>query len=153
MSHHGHEMSRKMTISHEQVITLTSKAVKSAAKSQKAGEDTSRATRVNVQLLMVTTAVVIALQYFCSDRDLFEFERSPRTFWISIGVLVPGLLILTFMLHTLDELKEVFTSRISGKLKGAATPTIDMVRQLQHLSSRALTNCRTRQHDIMHERH
>ncbi len=116
-------MNRKNTMSHEQSIALTLSAAKSAARSQKAAKETSRATRVNVQLLTVTTAVVIALQYFCSERDLFAFERNARAFWISICVLVPALLVLTFALHTLDEVKELFTKRLSGKLKEAATPT------------------------------
>lgn len=71
---------------------------------------------------MLTTAFVIALQYFCSERALFAFERSPRTFWISIAVLVPSLLALSFALHALDRLKDVFARRLTGKLEHIAAP-------------------------------
>lgn len=117
-----HGMSRTMT-------DAATEAAESASKSQRFAEETSRATRVNVQLLMVTTAVVIALQYFCSDRALFAFERNPRTFWISIGVLVPGLLLLTFALNALDHVQVACADRFNGKLKEAVTPRRELVSQ------------------------
>src|SRR5690242_7231256 len=86
-----HDMKRRMT-------DATWAAATSANKSQKFAEDMSRLTRVNVQLLTVTTAVVISLQYFCSERALFDFERSPRMFWVSLCVLVPGFVLLTYFL-------------------------------------------------------
>ncbi|KAJ8113690.1 hypothetical protein OPT61_g4232 [Boeremia exigua] len=123
----SHQMIRKMAISHEHNLEISESATESANKSQRAAEDTGRATRVNVQLLMVTTAVVIALQYFCAERDLFAFERSAQAFWISICVLVPALLLLTFALHALDEFKEVLTKRLYRNLTVAAAPMVQRV--------------------------
>ncbi|KAF3038772.1 hypothetical protein E8E12_000549 [Didymella heteroderae] len=129
LSHEGYGMSRVMMRSNTQVVKLTEAATELAAKSQKVAEDTQRvaedtgrATRVNVQLLMVTTAVVIALQYFCSDRALFAWERNVRSFWISITVLIPSLLLLTFALHVFDRFKIVFTDRFNGRIEKAALP-------------------------------
>lgn len=122
-------MSRIMLRSNTQVVELTQAATELAKQSQKVAvdtqkvaEDTGRATRVNVQLLMVTTAVVIALQYFCSDRALFAWERNVRSFWISITVLIPSLLLLTFALQLFDRFKVVFIDRINGRIEKAALP-------------------------------
>ena len=115
-------MSRVMLRSNTQVVRLTEAATELAVKSQQVAEDTGRATRVNVQLLMVTTAVVIALQYFCSERALFAWERNVRSFWISISVLIPSLLLLTFALHIFDRFKVVFTDRFNGVIERAALP-------------------------------
>lgn len=122
-------MSRVMMRSNTQVVELTQAATELAKQSQKVAidtqkvaEDTGRATRVNVQLLMVTTAVVIALQYFCSDRALFAWERNVRSFWISISVLIPSLLLLTFALQLFDRFKVTFTDRLNGTIEKAALP-------------------------------
>ncbi|KAF1360251.1 hypothetical protein EJ07DRAFT_177570 [Lizonia empirigonia] len=99
------------------------RAAESAAKSSTAAEETSRATRVNVQLFVLSTALVIALQYFCSDRALFAFERTPRTFWISIGILMPALALVSCVLDAMDHLKTTLTKRLNGEITKVATPT------------------------------
>ncbi|KAH6612474.1 hypothetical protein C7974DRAFT_418420 [Boeremia exigua] len=109
-----HSMSRVKT-------DATTYVAESAAKSEKFAEEMSRFTRLNVQLLMVTTAVVIALQYFCSERALFKFERSPRMFWVSICVLVPSLLLLTYILHAVDQVRKFLTDKLAGKQQKAVT--------------------------------
>lgn len=106
----------------------TTDAAVSAAKSQEFAEEMARAARVNTHLLIITTAVVIALQYFCSDQALFSFERNPRTFSISLCVLVPGLLLIFFGLHALDHVKAVSIARFYGRLEKAVTPAIPPVR-------------------------
>ncbi|XPS79207.1 hypothetical protein M3J07_011210 [Ascochyta lentis] len=123
----NHGMNRRSTESNKQVIELTENNAETAARTQRIAEDTNRATRVSVQLLLVTTAFVIALQYFCSERALFAFERNVRTFWISIGVLIPSLLILTLALHVLDRLQYLFADRLNGKLRKAVLPEIQPV--------------------------
>lgn len=65
---------------------------------------------------MLTTAFVIALQYFCSERALFAFDRSPQAFWISIAVLIPSLLALSFALHVFDRLKDALTESLCKTL-------------------------------------
>ncbi|KAJ4334591.1 hypothetical protein N0V87_006736 [Didymella glomerata] len=115
-----HGMKRAMTIKTEEAAT-------SAANSEKFAGEMARATRVNMQLLIITTAVVIALQYFCSDQALFSFERNSRTFWISLCVLVPGLSVLFFVLNALDHVKFIFFDRFYGRLGNAVTPTIEPV--------------------------
>ncbi|KAJ4380084.1 hypothetical protein N0V86_004393 [Didymella sp. IMI 355093] len=136
LSHESHGMSRVMLKTNTQVVRLTEAATVLAAKgqriaedtqrvaegTQKVAEDTGRATRVNVQLLMVTTAVVIALQYFCSERALFAWERNVRSFWISITVMIPSLLLLTFALSIFDRFKVAFTDRLDGNIVKAAHP-------------------------------
>lgn len=71
---------------------------------------------------MLSTAVVIALQYFCSERALFAFERSPQAFWVSIAILIPSLLALSFALHTFDRFKDIYSKRIFGRWESLATP-------------------------------
>ncbi|KAJ4321758.1 hypothetical protein N0V94_002725 [Neodidymelliopsis sp. IMI 364377] len=75
-TYESHGMNRRMTGLSSHVVELTESASKLAEKGQQVAEDTSRATRVNVQMLMVTTAIIIALQYFCSERALFGFDRN-----------------------------------------------------------------------------
>ncbi|KAJ4984023.1 hypothetical protein SVAN01_10454 [Stagonosporopsis vannaccii] len=114
-------MNRAMT-------NATQGSAESAKNSERFAEETVRANRVNFQLLTVTTAVVIALQYFCSDRALFQFDRNPTTFWISICILVPSLLVLTYALYAFDHVKAVLLDRVNGKLKEAVTPHVESVR-------------------------
>lgn len=120
-------MSRVLWRTNTHVVELTEAAAELAKKTQKAAEDTSRSTRVNVQLLVFTTAIVIALQYFCSDRAVFAFERNVRTFWVSISILVPSLGFLTVALHILDQFKAVFTERLQGKIEKLALPQVPPV--------------------------
>jgi hypothetical protein len=121
LRHAKHGMSRAMT-------GATADAAASAAKSQEFAEEMARTSRVNMQLLIITTAVVIALQYFCSDQALFSFERNPRTFWIGLCILVFGLILLFLFLHALDHVKLVSFDRWYGKLEKAFTPVIEPVR-------------------------
>lgn len=72
---------------------------------------------------MLSTAVVIALQYFCSDRALFSFERSQQAFWISIVVLTLSLLALSFALHAFDKCKDVYSRRTSKRPERIVLPT------------------------------
>lgn len=83
--------------------------------------DTKKVTQV-LQLFVLTTALVIALQYFCSDRALFAFERTPRAFWISIGVLMPSLALVSWLLDAVDHLKTVLTRRLNGEIEKVVTP-------------------------------
>jgi hypothetical protein len=67
------------------------------------------------QLFTISTAIIIALQYFCSDRALFAFERSPQAFWISIGILTSALMALTAFLHAFNRLKDHLFVRLIEK--------------------------------------
>lgn len=72
---------------------------------------------------MLTTAFIIALQYFCSERALFAFDRSPRAFWISIAILIPSLLILSIFLHTLDTVKDQLAKKLFKNLEKGTVPS------------------------------
>ena len=127
MTNESNVLTRRMTGINLKTSSHSEKAARSAAKGTRAAEETSRATRVNVQvrntvrlipdcayhvqLFWCTTAVIIALQYFCSDRALFAFERTPTTFWISIVILMPSLALLSLILYTVDYIKEFVTGR------------------------------------------
>jgi hypothetical protein len=56
---------------------------------------------------LIYTPFIIALQYFTSDQQLFGFDRNPRTFAMSIGVLIPVLLALATLLYILDTIKGI----------------------------------------------
>ncbi|KAH6642104.1 hypothetical protein C7974DRAFT_95377 [Boeremia exigua] len=106
-------------------VQATENAARSAARSSAAAEETSRTTRVNIQLFMITASIVIALQYFCSDRALFSFERNTQTFFISIAVLIPSLLLLTYLLRAIDVLRDVILSRLSGQIATTSHSSFD----------------------------
>lgn len=138
MTHENNRLTRAMTGINLKTSRHSKRAAESAAKSSTAAEETSRATRVNVQvrknslksetfahtvqLFVLTTALVISLQYFCSDRALFAFERTPRTFWISIGILMPALTLISCGLDAMDHLKTTLTRRLKGEITKVATP-------------------------------
>lgn len=94
---------------------------------------TSRATRVNVQLFMVShdfspshqhsidipkvvTAVVIALQYFTSESELFAFERNARTFGISVGIVISFLFSLALILYIMDGVWNALSARLNKSM-------------------------------------
>jgi hypothetical protein len=78
-------------------------------------EETSRIARVSVYLVLATTPFIITLQYFTSDSKLFSFDRNVRTFFVSIGILMPALLGLALMLYSFDIYKgKVFRKVYEG---------------------------------------
>lgn len=87
----------------------------------------------------MTTALVIALQYFCSDRALFNFERTPRTFWISIAILMPSLVALSMLLHTVDHYRSAVMQRVYGMKDAAVRPAAIPHVSLGESSSRPLS--------------
>ncbi|KAJ8113691.1 hypothetical protein OPT61_g4239 [Boeremia exigua] len=80
----------------------------------------SQITRINVQLFLVTTPFILALQYFGAEKDIFSFERNPRNFSYAICVLFITLPVLTYVLSSLNLYWEMLLSRICGK-KGTNT--------------------------------
>lgn len=101
------------------------------SKSTQAAVDSSRTTRINVQvspsshdtrrisdtgkLFLVTTPFVLALQYFGAEKDIFSFERNPRTFSYAICILFITLPILTYVLSLLNHHWDALHGRICGK--------------------------------------
>jgi hypothetical protein len=104
---------------------LSKRTTEIAAVSLKAAEETSRVSRVSIYLVLATTPFIIALQYFTSERNLFAFERNPRNFFTSIGILMPLLLVLAYIFYSVDTyclilFWKVF-EKMSGKRRGSKT--------------------------------
>ncbi|KAF3006042.1 hypothetical protein E8E13_010813 [Curvularia kusanoi] len=57
----------------------------------------------NLQLFVITTPLVLALQYFGADKDIFSFERNAKTFGIAICVLFSVLSVLAYVLNLLNH--------------------------------------------------
>jgi hypothetical protein len=55
------------------------------------------------------------LQYFGADKDIFSFERNPRTFSYAICVLFCALPILTYGLSLLNQRWDEFYKRVFDK--------------------------------------
>ncbi|KAF1929712.1 uncharacterized protein M421DRAFT_91531 [Didymella exigua CBS 183.55] len=89
-------------------------------KSTQAAVESSRTTLVNVQLFLVTTPFVLALQYFGAEKDIFSFEKNPRTFSYAICVLFCALPLLTYGLGFLNQRWDKFSRRWFGKSKSEA---------------------------------
>lgn len=71
----------------------------------KAAEESHRITHMSVYLVLATTPVIIALQYFTSEHPLFPFERNARTFFLSILILMPLLFICALVLYGFETYK------------------------------------------------
>jgi len=41
-----------------------------------------------LQVIWITTPLVLALQYFGAEKDIFAFERNAKTFFIALFVLL-----------------------------------------------------------------
>lgn len=67
------------------------------------------------KLFLVTTPFVLALQYFGAEKDIFSFERNPRTFSYAICILFCALPILTYGLSMLNQRWDEFSKRFFGK--------------------------------------
>jgi hypothetical protein len=81
------------------------------------------------KLFTISTAIIIALQYFCSERALFAFERSPRAFWMSIGILTSALMALTAVLHAFNRLKDLLFGQLTEKCVNLVPVTTSGMRQ------------------------
>ncbi|KAH7077048.1 hypothetical protein FB567DRAFT_534374 [Paraphoma chrysanthemicola] len=91
---------------------LNRRATECTIKSQKAAEETSLTTRVNVQLLLTTTPLALALQYFCADSNIFSISRTPKTFAVCLFVLWLSLPLLTFILQVIDRQRRNFVDKV-----------------------------------------
>ncbi|KAH7072764.1 hypothetical protein BKA63DRAFT_567357 [Paraphoma chrysanthemicola] len=95
---------------------LSRRATAYTVKSQKAAEETSRTTRVNVQLLLTTTPLALALQYFCADSNIFSINRTPKTFVVCLFVLMLSLPLLTFVLQVIDSQRRAFVDKVLQRM-------------------------------------
>ncbi|EUC44712.1 hypothetical protein COCMIDRAFT_6045 [Bipolaris oryzae ATCC 44560] len=62
--------------------------IKIAKANSKIARTNIRLSRANVALLIVTTSIAVALQYFCSERNFLSIDRSPKAFVLSIPILL-----------------------------------------------------------------
>lgn len=74
--------------SHHSNLKFSRRTTKLAETSLNAAEETSRTTRTNVQLLLFTTPCVISLQYFCAESNFLKINRTPKTFVLSLMLLM-----------------------------------------------------------------
>jgi hypothetical protein len=65
-------------------------------------------------LFLVTTPFVLALQYFGAEKDIFSFERNPRTFSYAIVILFCALPLLTYVVSLLNRRWDEFSKRVFG---------------------------------------
>ncbi|KAF3034718.1 hypothetical protein E8E12_007033 [Didymella heteroderae] len=101
----------------ERIIQLLMVAIGNQLNSETQAH-THEANKVNLdtnKLFLVTTPFVLALQYFGAEKDIFSFERNPRTFSYAICILFCALPILTYCLSLLNQRWDDFSKRIFGK--------------------------------------
>ncbi|XP_014561613.1 hypothetical protein COCVIDRAFT_33602 [Bipolaris victoriae FI3] len=75
--------------------------------SQKFVEENIKIARANVPLAQVTASIAVALQYFCSERNFLSIDRSPKTFVLSIPMV---LIILSFVAPCVQMLQLVLST-------------------------------------------
>jgi hypothetical protein len=82
-----------------------------------AAVESSRTTRINVQMFLITTPFILALQYFGAEKDIFSFDRNPRTFSYAICVLFCVLPLLTYGLGLLNQSWDALMRKMIGKTR------------------------------------
>lgn len=65
----------------------------------------------NAKVVMITSPLLIALQYFGADRDIFHFERNTKTFLIALALLCVTIPSLTLPLSYIDRIQQRFQSK------------------------------------------
>jgi hypothetical protein len=78
------ELSQKPHAVNLETNTIAQKTVKLNQQSTAAAVKSSRTTRINVQLFLITTPFILALQHFGAEEDIFSFECNPTTFTYTI---------------------------------------------------------------------
>lgn len=73
---------------------------------------------MSVYLVLATTPFIIALQYFTSERNIFPFERNMQTFFMSVLMLMPLLLVFAFTLYGFDAYKWTLFWKVYAMLGG-----------------------------------
>jgi hypothetical protein len=119
------DLTRRALVLNTETSQLSKRATDLAATSQelavtslKAAKETSQITRISVYLVLVTSPFIIALQYFTSESKLFPFDRTPRTFFLSTGVLMLLLFSFALALYGVDAYKSVLFWKVYGKMSG-----------------------------------
>jgi hypothetical protein len=111
------ELSRLSHAVNLETNTITRETAELNRQSTTAAVDSSRTTRINVQLFLITTPFILALQYFGAEKDIFSFDRNPRTFSYTICVLFCALPILTYALSLLNQSWDNFFRKIFRRSK------------------------------------
>ncbi|CAN9416424.1 unnamed protein product [Alternaria alternata] len=99
LSERMHKMNEETSILNKEMRKLNERSTEAACMSQTEAMKTSRSTRVNVELLLLTTPFGIVLQYFGSEQEIFSFNRNPKTFVLATIVLMLVLRLLTLSLE------------------------------------------------------
>jgi hypothetical protein len=113
----SHELGRR---SHEINLftnTISQETAKLNRQSTAAAVESSRTTRINVQMFLITTPFILALQYFGAEKDIFSFDRNPRTFSYTICVLFCVLPLLTYGLGLLNQSWDTLMRKMIGKTR------------------------------------
>lgn len=97
--------------------TITKETAELNRQSTIAAVDSSRTTHINVQLFLITTPFILALQYFGAEKDIFSFDRNPRTFSYTICVLFCALPILTYLLSLANQSWNNFVRKLFPRTK------------------------------------
>ncbi|KAH7401888.1 hypothetical protein DE146DRAFT_444682 [Phaeosphaeria sp. MPI-PUGE-AT-0046c] len=87
-----------------EIRTFNEISSEAARANQADAAKTSLSTRVNVELLLLTTPFGIVLQYFGSEKDIFSFARNTKTFLVSTLILMLVLRVLALLLEHSDKL-------------------------------------------------
>ena len=92
----SHELGRQSHVINLLTNNISHQTARLNRQSTAAAMESSRTTRINVQMFLITTPFILALQYFGADKDIFSFDRNPRTFSYTICVLFCVLPLLTY---------------------------------------------------------
>lgn len=113
----SYEIGRRSHILNLQTNNISHQTARLNRQSTAAAVESSRTTRINVQMFLITTPFILALQYFGADKDIFSFDRNPRTFSYTICVLFCVLPLLTYGLGLLNQSWDAFMRKMFGKTR------------------------------------
>ncbi|EUC36893.1 hypothetical protein COCCADRAFT_33883 [Bipolaris zeicola 26-R-13] len=94
-----HKLNEETCVLNKEMRELNERSTEAACANQAEAIKTSSSTRVNVELLLLTTPFGMVLQYFDSEAQILFFKRSPKTFVLATIVLMLLLRLLALALQ------------------------------------------------------
>ncbi|XP_014561612.1 hypothetical protein COCVIDRAFT_33601 [Bipolaris victoriae FI3] len=99
LSERMHKLNEETCVLNKEIHKLNERSTEAACANQAEAIKTSRSTRVNVELLLLTTPLGMVLQYFSSEQEILFFKRNPKTFVLATLVLMLLLRLLALALQ------------------------------------------------------
>lgn len=122
LSERMHKLNEETCRLNKEIHKLNERSTEATCANQTESIKTSHSTRVNVELLLLTTPLGVVLQYFSSEQEILFFKRSPKTFVLATIVLMLLLRLLALALQHGGTLQRLFYRKPSAAPRRSQPP-------------------------------